>query len=458
MNKHRRTPAIRPATVRTVLLATTIVLSAFAPGCDDGGGDDLRRSAPTRSFDVGVATTWFDQLYALVKANRTSPSRASRQYGYAGVTLYEAVVAGMPEHRSLVGQLNDLVALPEPVDAEHHWPIVANAALARIIGGFHPGDLPTIDALEAEILATENDGVATRVVNRSVQYGRELGAAVLAWAQNDGISELSACSDRFVPPLPPDQGGWTSTGSGPANGLEPCWGTLRPIALVDAGDCPAAGAPAFSIDPGSAFYAHALAVYNTTGDSGATLTDDEAAIARYWADDPGATGTPPGHWVALVGSLVQRDGLRLDVAAEAYARVGMAVADAFIVCWNTKYENYLLRPITYIRDNIDPTWDPLLGTPPFPTYTSGHSTQSGAAATVLTDYFGPLPFTDATHERLNPELGLGTRDFRNFLDAGSEAAVSRLYGGIHYIFDNEDGYDQGLCIGAVHNSRLQFVE
>lgn len=443
--------------LRIVPLAL-LLAAALLAGCDDdGGGSGLSGSRPAAAHDADVAVAWFDELYGLVKANGTNPPRASRQYGYTGVALYEAVVAGMPGHRSLVGQLNDLAALPEPEDARHHWPIVANAALARIVGGFHPGNLPQIDALEAEILARENDGVASAVADRSVTFGRALGGAVLAWAQNDGIAELSACSDRFTPPRAPVDGGWTPSGPGPANGLEPCWGNLRPLVLVDAGDCAAQGPPSYSTRTDSAFYAHALAVYNTTGDGGAALSEDEVTIARYWADDAGRTGTPPGHWVALVGSLLERDGLALDVAAEAYARVGMAVADSFIVCWQTKYEHYLLRPISYIRANIDPGWDPLLATPPFATYTSGHSTQSGAAAAVLTDYFGPIPFTDATHERLNPELGLGTRAFRDFLQAGSEAAVSRLYGGIHFIFDNEDGYDQGLCIGAVHNARLQFV-
>ncbi len=456
-NRHTSVPSRRQHRRARVcgIVLTTLVLA----GCDDGGGGSgLDASQPTRTYSAEVSTAWFDELYALVKANRTTPPRAARQFGYTGVALYESVVPGMPGQRSLVGQLNDLTELPAPEDAEHSWPIVANAALARLIGGFHPGNLPDIDALEAELLATLDDDVGADVERRSVDFGRTLGAAVLAWAQNDGISELSACSDRFTPPRAPAAGGWTPTGAGPANGLEPCWGKLRPIALADVDDCAAPEPPAYSTATNSAFYAHALAVYNTTGDAGAALTSDEVAIARFWADDAGRTGTPPGHWIGLVGGLLQRDGLPLDVAAEVYARVGMAVADAFIVCWDTKYAHYLLRPISYIRANIDAAWDPLLATPPFPTYTSGHSTQSGAAAATLTNYFGPLPFTDTTHERLNPELGLGTREFRDFYDAGSEAAVSRLYGGIHYIFDNDAGFDQGLCIAAAHDARVAFRE
>ena len=122
------------------------------------------------------------------------------------------------------------------------------------------------------------------------------------------------------------------------------------------------------------------------------------------------------------------------------------------------FDTYLLRPITYIQANIDAAWDPLVSTPNFPTYTSGHSTQSGAAATVLTEQFGSLAFTDTTHTDLNPGLGATDRSFDNFLDAANEAAVSRLYGGIHWLFDNQDGFNQGQCIGEIINSRIVFQD
>ncbi|HLU49576.1 MAG TPA: vanadium-dependent haloperoxidase, partial [Planctomycetota bacterium] len=235
------------------------------------------------------------------------------------------------------------------------------------------------------------------------------------------------------------------------------WGTLRTFALADADGCPAAAHPTFSTDSGSEFYAHALIVFNKTGDAGANLSQEEFDIAMYWADF-GGTGTPPGHWVAIAGIVAAQEAVSLDRAAEAYARVGMAVADGFIACWRTKFTTYLQRPITYIQANIPggADWDPIINTPNFPTYTSGHSTQSGAAAAVLTDLFGPVAFTDTTHTDLNPELMLGERMFANFAQAASEAAVSRLYGGIHYVFDNELGVDQGNCIGAIINSRVKF--
>jgi hypothetical protein len=144
-------------------------------------------------------------------------------------------------------------------------------------------------------------------------------------------------------------------------------------------------------------------------------------------------------------------------AAEGYARVGIAVADAFISCWDTKYTYNLLRPVTYIQRLIDTTWLPFIVTPPFPEYPSGHSTQSAAAAAVLTDMFGVRVFTDTTH--LDHELvpPLEPRSFGSFEEAAEEAALSRLYGGIHYPFGNNNGLAQGRCIGQAILDRVQFT-
>lgn len=208
----------------------------------------------------------------------------------------------------------------------------------------------------------------------------------------------------------------------------------------------------FSDDSASPFYAAGLEVYNV----GVNLTDEQKAIALYWADAPLTTGTPPGHWIALVGQLARSDDLSLMAAAEAYAKVGIAVHDAFIQCWHAKYAHNLQRPVTYVRDHIDPGWLPFIGTPSFPSYTSGHSTQSGAAAEVLTEMFGVRAFTDTI--RADHGLGppLGPRSFSSFDHAAYEAAVSRLYGGIHFSFDNDDGLLSGRCIGHTIAHRLRF--
>jgi PAP2 superfamily len=143
-------------------------------------------------------------------------------------------------------------------------------------------------------------------------------------------------------------------------------------------------------------------------------------------------------------------------AAEAYARGGSAVTDAFIQCWYTKYLSNLQRPVTYIQDYIDGTRLPYITTPPFPTYTSGHSTQSGAAAAVLTAMFGIKAFTDTTHTDHDLMPSQEPRSFSSFDEAAEEAVVSRLYGGIHFPFDNDDGLTSGQCIGRAIIDRVHF--
>jgi hypothetical protein len=185
--------------------------------------------------------------------------------------------------------------------------------------------------------------------------------------------------------------------------------------------------------------------------AGVNLTEEQAEIALFWADDPG-TVTPPGHSLSLTSQILTRESASLAVAAEALFRVGCAASDAFIQCWQTKYTWNLLRPVTYIRSHIDAGWSPLVTTPPFPEYNSGHSTQSAAWAEVMTAQFGTdYGFTDHTHDR----RGLESRHFSSFHEAAEEAAVSRLYGGIHYRFGNDSGLDAGRCVGrAVAEIRL----
>jgi hypothetical protein len=196
---------------------------------------------------------------------------------------------------------------------------------------------------------------------------------------------------------------------------------------------------AYSEDPASAFHGEAMAVY----DAWQNLTADQRVVAHFWADNPRQTGLPPGHSVRITTQLVAD--LDLAHAAEAYALVGIAVGDAFISCWYQKYVYNLVRPETYIQRLIDPSWRPLIGTPPFPEYTSGHSVQSGATNAVLVALFGDVPILDETHAA----RGLAPRQFDTLTDAFEEAAISRLYGGIHFRGAIEQGLVQGRRIGEL---------
>jgi membrane-associated phospholipid phosphatase len=370
------------------------------------------------------------------------------------VALYESVVQGSDRNRSLVGQLNALTGVPEPLPRrEYHWPAVANAALAHAIRGIFPtltpASLAAVDALEARFEEQFAARIGQRSLERSTEHGRAVASAILEWAEGDGFAAFNACP--YVPA--PVAGAWKPTPpSFSPNPAQPCWGQLRPMVIVDGTACPALGHPEFSTDPVSEFAAAARHVREV----GVSLTEEQKTIATFWADNPGATGTPPGHWIAIVGQLARTHRLSLMTAAEAYARVGIAVTDAFIACWSVKYSTNLLRPVSYISENIDAAWLPYLATPPFPTYTSGHSTQSGAASVVLADQFGRKRFTDTIRADLKLEPLLAPRTFASFSAAAAEAAVSRLYGGIHYVFDNEHGLETGQCVGRTIAREIRF--
>jgi membrane-associated phospholipid phosphatase len=213
--------------------------------------------------------------------------------------------------------------------------------------------------------------------------------------------------------------------------------------------CPVLPHTPYSEDPNSAFFADAMQVYTVSK----TLTDEQKLIARFWSDDPMMSPTPPGHWISIALQIIDRDAIDGLRSTDLLARLGIALADSFIGNWADKYKYDLLRPVTYINRHIDPAWQPLLITPPFPEHPSGHSTQSGAAAAALTAFFGEgFAFSDNTHEA----DGMPTRHYPDFWAAAEEAAISRLYGGIHFAPANQLGLEQGRCIGA-HAAALVTV-
>jgi hypothetical protein len=196
----------------------------------------------------------------------------------------------------------------------------------------------------------------------------------------------------------------------------------------------------------------ALEVYEAK----ATLTDDQREFVAFWDCNPyvmhvqGHTMfatkkiTPGGHWMSIAGLASRKAQADVRTAAEAYARTAIALADGFISVWDEKFRSAVVRPETVINQFIDPRWEPLLQTPPFPEYTSGHSGISTAAAVVLTDQFGAnFAFADSSEV----EFGLPVRRFASFDAAAAEAAMSRLYGGIHYRRAIEQGVVQGRAVG-----------
>jgi hypothetical protein len=425
---------------RTLLAGATAVLF--------GAQSTITRSArPVSEFGAGEVAGWFDLLLELIRRTPGySPPVAARALGYAGVTLYEALVPGMPGYRSLAGVLNGLAGLPVTGRrAAFHWPTVASAALGEVCRGLFAAAPADLRAGIAALEEASGAGLPRGIRDRAADRGRAVAAAVLEWARGDGGHEgyLRNFPADYVPPAGP--GLWAPTPPTFQSALQPTWGDNRCLALASGEVCAPSPPPSYSADPGSEFFAEAVEVYEAVN----ALTAEQLDIVQFWSDDPGITATPPGHSVSILTQVLRRQGASLQDAAQAYARVGIAVADAFIACWRTKYQYNLLRPISYVQEHIDPNWGPLpLGTPPFPEYTSGHSVQSAATATVLTDLFGPIGFVDDTHAA----RGLPARSFGSFAEFADEAAISRLYGGIHFRSAIEAGLHQGHCIGHTINA------
>jgi hypothetical protein len=401
-----------------------------------------RRGADRVSAEV--PTAWFDLSLALVRsASGFSPPVASRAFAYAGLTLYEAVVPGMDGYRSIGKVFRGLNGLPHIRDERYDWEAAANAALASILRSLIPtagaAERSALAELEADFERRLAQRLPHRVLVRSKWRGREVAARIFAWSQGDGGHE--GYLRNFPPYTPPvGPGLWVPTPPAFSPALQPFWGANRTFALADVRSPRPDDHPPYSEEAGSRFRQEAEEVYQAVN----TLTPEQEAIARFWSDDPGQTATPPGHSISITTQVLRQESSSLAAAAEAYARVGIAVSDAFVACWYQKYRYNLLRPVTYVRALIDPDWTPLLITPPFPEYPSGHSVQSGAAFQVLTDLFGKRY---ALVDHTNDDRGLPARSFDSFLDAAREAAISRLYGGIHFRAAIDNGVFQGRRIG-----------
>jgi PAP2 superfamily len=396
-----------------------------------------------------VLQAWYGLVLKLVRHTATySPPLASRNFAYLGVTAYEAVASGSERLKSLAGQLNELKPVPAKAKGKtYNATVVLNAAMAAALqdyfGNTGPSGQNALRHTTATMTEAVRKGVRRDIVKRSEALGQSIAKHVFDWSLNDGGATIENMGFPLEYALTKGPGLWVPTSQ---LGMQqvpllPKWGENRPFAMAKNASCPLPPPPAYGEDNASAFYKEALEVYEI----GKTRTKEQAAIARFWADDPMLSPTPPGHWISIFMQIVARDRLSIEKAVEGYACLGVAVADAFIACWREKFIYNFIRPVTYIRQHIDKAWETQLITPPFPEYPSGHSVQSGAAAVVLEKLLGPsFAFEDATHAA----DGMPARRFASFGAAAEEAALSRLYGGIHFRSGVMRGLEMGRCIGG----------
>lgn len=393
-----------------------------------------------------------DDLSDVIVYDIFSPPQASRVYAYASIAAYEAVRHGSPGYRSLAGQANGLTPVPAPDSgAEYHLPLAGVHAF-MVVGKALTFSQARMDSLRTAMhQRIRRTGIPDDVFTRSIAYGDQVAEHILAWSREDRFSETRGYP-KFTVTGEPSR--WAPTPPAYMDAVEPSWGMLRPFIMDSSSQFRPRPPLPFDTANASPFFRQVMEVYETRRG----LTDEQRQIAGFWDCNPyvmhvqGHTMfatkkiTPGGHWVGIAGIAARKAGADITRSAETYARTTMALADGFLSSWDEKYRSAVVRPETVINAYVDEDWQPLLQTPPFPEYTSGHSVISTAAAEVLTDQFGPgFSFADSTEIA----YGLPVRTFPSFAAAAAEAAISRLYGGIHYRMAIEEGMVQGQQVGAL---------
>jgi hypothetical protein len=407
--------------------------------------------------DHEIACRWADLTLHITKYTpANSPTYASRCLGYVGLVMYEAVVPGFPEYRSLSGQLNGLDSLPQPEPGKaYDWRLSLNAAQAVILKQLYQQTADSnkvmIDSLEAAIFDNLSVRLSDSVdAEASIAFGRAVANRLFEWSLNDGGHRGYLRNFDKKLELPRRPGSWAPplfAQSFSHHPLHPHWGKNRTFLPANA-KVPDPEMIPYDTTASSPYYQQFLAVYNKERE----LTQEEKEIAIWWGDDPEVTFTPPGHSYHIARLVVLAKKPDLIKSAETFARTGMAVADAFINCWKWKYQFFTERPNTFIPRYIDKHWESFWPDPPFPAFPSGHAIQASAAATVLTALYGPdFEFTDTVHlgrERDEVrKVEFKQRSFSSFQAVAQETAMSRFYGGIHIPHDNAVGLEKGAVIG-----------
>lgn len=379
-----------------------------------------------------------------------SPPVATRNYTYPTVAAYEIMAQANPDYQSLAGQLHGLEPIEPYETTSHTDPYLAALEAFMILSQKMVFSEDLMEEYRRGIASEwKQMGIPGPVLRDSKSYAQKVANHIVQWMATDRYKET-----RTMPkfPITADPGRWQPTPPGYIDGIEPHWNKIRTMVLPEAEQFAPPPPPAFDTVPGSDFYEAAMEVYHTV------QAEDKKCIeiASFWDCNPFVIhnqghvhfGTkkisPGGHWIGITSLAAKKSNLDPMETINAYTWVTIGLWDSFISCWDEKYRSNLIRPETYINRHIDPFWRPVLQTPPFPEHTSGHSVVSQASAVILTALFGDNFEYEDTVE---VEYGLPARHFTSFLQAADEAAISRLYGGIHYKAAIEYGVQQGAQIG-----------
>lgn len=394
-----------------------------------------------------------------------SPPVASRIYAYPNIAAYEILTKKDASYTSLANQLTQFKPIPEPKDTIHvNYDLAALVAHIQVSKQliFSEDRIETFrDSLYA-VWTNQNE----KEFNSSKAYGLEVAQHISEWMDKDNYKQTRTMPKFSVNSEDPSR--WQPTPPAYMSGIEPHWNKIRPFVIDSANQFTPTPPPPFSMEKDSDFYKELKEVYDISNEITAKGDDsEEVAIAQFWDCNPYVSVTrghlmfatkkitPGAHWIGITKIATRKTNSDLEQTVHAYTKTSIAIADAFISCWDEKYRSNLIRPETLINNHIDDSWEPVLQTPPFPEYTSGHSVVSGAAATALTSIFGDnFAFDDDTEV----DYGLPVRSFNSFTEAADEAAISRMYGGIHYRAAVEIGVQQGRSLGDFIVNKLHMAD
>jgi hypothetical protein len=401
-------------------------------------------------FDTDrLATQWYECASVCMDEQPSiADPIAARVYAYMGIALYQALVPGMPEYRSLQTIIPALGRLPFPDTAgkRYHWALAANAALAQLLRGILP-NLPStirrIDSLEAANIAerwiAERD---TEMLERSIQYGKALAEHLLQFAAADGGDGAWKQLFPLDYQLPPTSGVWEPTSPDAPVPLLPQWATVRTLVARDTSIDPP---PPYSTDTSSQFYRAAKQIHRRR----AALTVLQLDDARYWANPFGRPPSFPSHLMRIVTQLVRSGPYRMGFGAVLYLRVGIAMHDGYVLAWKAKYRYPLLRPETYIRRVIDPTYIAPIQSPPTPEYLSDHALIATAVVRILQDVFAnPFPRIERITDRTHVVRGMLERDYRGLEELMSDILHAEQMSCTQYDFSIETAHNYGERLAA----------
>jgi hypothetical protein len=379
-----------------------------------------------------------------------SPPVASRIYAYITIAGYEASLHLDPAYQTLAGQLHDLQPVPVPLKTKEYCYSLSAVHAVLLVGKSMVISEQRVEDFHNKILQEfKHLGMPQQVYDNSLIYGSKVADHILAWSAKDNYAQTRSYPKYEVTD---DDDTWKPTPPAYIKAVEPHWNKIRPFLIDSSEQFKPLPATRFSTDKQSQFYKEAREVQQ----AGVKLTSDQIAVANFWDCNPFKMNikghvmfatkkiSPGGHWINITRLACNKAKANFIRSAAAYACVSITLADAFISCWDEKYRSNVIRPETYINQYIDQSWIPLLQTPPFPEYTSGHSVISTASAIMLSHIFGEnFSFADSSEL----EFGLPIRQFTSFRQAAAEAAISRFYGGIHYLPSIKNGVQEGNKIG-----------